>query len=97
MSESLVIPFGGAGLGVMVMMGEQGEDQAKLFYEFCLVEPQPGVRHTHRSIVRKEPNDRSPNRPRPSLGPVTARAATTDRRQRQQNPCDLDFFNKIRR
>jgi transposase len=47
----LVIAFGGVGLGVTSMMGQQGEDQAKLFYEFCLEDRVPAD-HLLRKIDR---------------------------------------------
>jgi transposase len=46
-----VIPFGGVGSGVTSMMGQQGEDQAKLFYEFCLEDRVPAD-HLLRKIDR---------------------------------------------
>jgi len=46
-----VIPFAGAGFGATSMMGQQGEDRAKLFYEFCLEDRVP-VDHLLRKIDR---------------------------------------------
>ena len=46
-----MIPFAGAGFGATSMMGQQGEDRAKLFYEFCLEDRVP-VDHLLRKIDR---------------------------------------------
>jgi transposase len=46
-----VIPFAGGGSGATVMMGQQGEDRGKLFYEFCLEDRVP-VHHLLRKIDR---------------------------------------------
>ena len=46
-----MIPFAGAGFGATPMMGQQGEDRAKLFYEFCLEDRVP-VDHLLRKIDR---------------------------------------------